>query len=286
MDKYKNKYLKYKIKYLNLKKMIGGNQKEITIDITKLHDLFITMVDDFNLEFSFNILVDNSSNTFLMIQKGISDMSLENIIDGYKFSYFQGHTHFHKGTENHLFTPPSSKDYIFTLESFYRFYCQKQFIASYNGFWIISINDKLNFFNTENDDLKKQLKLFDYFRDNLYEYGITDEWESILNFINKETNNLHIALAQPPELEKKLPQISLEEYIIKIKDIGFDISFTFWEDATDLKFRILLDENKYNYINNFNFNKKNKLININEININNFLNLLYITNENTEILFN
>jgi hypothetical protein len=42
---FNNKYLKYKNKYLNLKKQIGGNQQKIITDKTKINTFFKALLN-------------------------------------------------------------------------------------------------------------------------------------------------------------------------------------------------------------------------------------------------
>jgi hypothetical protein len=250
----KDKYYKYKTKYLLLKTQLGGKKKELNINLTSLLPLFKKLISDYNMEFNFNFILDND-NLFLEIKKGVSDMTVDKILDPFKYSYVTGHTHFASGSKDWEYSPPSSKDFSLILETFYRYYTKMHIIFSDKGIWKVKINDKLNFFNTTNPDLKIQLKLFDFYRCNMQGYQSTKAWTDLLHDIEDKTNDLHIRLAQPKELKDRLvlyPKISLEDYMNEIKKIGFDIEFINWDDIKgNFEVNIKIADTKYEFINYF-----------------------------------
>jgi hypothetical protein len=270
---YQHKYLKYKTKYLELKNQIGGSYKTLEFDLTFILPLVKKLINEYDLEFNFNFIIDEKDNTLKMeVVKASSDMTPnkpiypENAQDKILFSYLNAHTHFASFSKDWKYSPPSYADFDVIMKSYYRFYTKKNIIFTDKGIWIVELNDEYKFDiklpDVEYvDEIKTQMTYFKEFRNNYKEFPITPYFDWLLDTILNRSTWYQLSLSQPPDinppLEKDIfPDMTLEEYIKGINEDGiFKIEFCRWEDAHDLKISINILESEYNYVNNFVKNK-------------------------------
>lgn len=226
----------------------------VTINLEPLRYTLDYFINKENVEYNFNFLVDLKNTLFIELTKGVSDLSDPNasIMDGCKFSYLQGHTHFASYSKDWVCSPPSSKDYIKMVESFYRYHTKKMLIFERLGIWEIKLNDKLILYQDPDEDIQRQLQLF---RDNYFDlngYPMVNKWSELLDKIDQVAYENHIALAQPPgEVSRK---ITVKQYISNMKNLGFDVSFIPW--SNELTFTIEIDENDFHFVNEFVANRQ------------------------------
>lgn len=263
----------------------------LTINLTMLKSFIKKLIDNLNVEISFNFLVDEETGkVFMEISKGISDMDSESIMQGNKFSYLQGHTHFRSFSKDWKYSPPSATDYTTFLESFYRFYTKKMLIFSQDGIWEISLDYKLIFKpDGDNPAINQQLQAF---QDNLMTldgYMSNSWWDNMLSSIHEKANQYHIRLAQPPG--EQVTPITITEYITFMKLLGFNVKLTPWNKVQNMIYKINISDDDYPFVNYFVKNRQNydvdqsSFIYIDDLDDEKVYNTIYYTPEGQRVIF-
>lgn len=219
-----HKYIKYKLKYKTLKKSLIGAGKFI-VPVTLFHKL-IKKVDEeiyFNFIFNDNIKITMIKSCHISEKDPLFTKSFRRINVG-------GHTHPIFYLEQHKLNciPPSSKDYSSLIERYFKKNEQLHLVFEPSGIWILQLKtDFIKFLNDNYSYIIKSLK------ENVDSdsYLISDGFEKLLNNIETESNKLYLELALRNMITKN-------DYIKKINNLGFDVSFLTWDELLVLNVNI------------------------------------------------
>jgi hypothetical protein len=191
------------------------------------------------------------------IDLDIKDVKTDTIITNFPRTLIAGHTHPELEPSSKLttYSPPSGKDYVAVIESYFKRNQLIELIFEKNGMWTITLTkDLIQYIEEKFNEEVKSLKNSTYSKG----YHSTDSFDKFLNEVYEFTNKLHILLMRPKsEGIDKL--INIDEYCDELLRQGFDVKLIGWND----KFRFDIEHNKtsisvYNEI-----KKRNKLFNCN-----------------------
>jgi len=214
-----NKYLKYKLKYIKLKKKIIGSGRMIISN-----SLFYRLVKEVKEEIFFNfVFLDNVKVAMI---KSCDDYSREKLFNhSFRRINVAGHTHPISYMEMKKITciPPSNKDYSTIIERHFKRNEKMHLVFEPSGIWAIKLKDDfITYLNNKFPIVIKLLK--DYVDDD--GYYTSDEFNNELKLIEKDTNELYLRLAHVV----KENFLTVEEYINELDKLGFNVTFFKWNE--------------------------------------------------------
>ena len=271
MNNYKEKYKKYKSKYLNLlkkNKQTGGGV-EIIFDLNNYKDLYRKFIFELNHEIAFSLDYDPDTGNLIsefikgipiVIEEGISN-EIKLFNDSICFTHINCHTHdnFSAHLEGFRFAPPSPDDFKLLIENFCKYNTYLELVFTPEGIYEISLGDELiDKLNNEPLSLMRWV-----YAPTSRRYNVTKsypEWEKFMETFLYRINDIHLLAIKPKRVPIRIyeetqadymllygvPAIdTIKVYLEEIRKVGFNIKLYTWDEPLNIKLIIPTNINKF-----------------------------------------